>query len=875
MQLTRALLFLKIASASLMILLAARPFGAQAQRAPVSNSHGDPSDLEQYMLELINRARIDPTAEGIFLDTLNTRYSTSARARKPEFFRNLRAEFASYPAAQPLAFNQSLIRAARGYAEDMTTRGYIGHVTPEGLTPSDRAAKEGYSSKFVGENFAGGGALNQDEVLENHFGLMVDYDNLSNATHPLGHRLNVLDSTYSEIGVGIFGSLSNGKIVQDFGDNDSRFLLGVVYQDRNGNQFYDPGEGVPGVTITLSGGHFFAVTSGSGGFAIPMEPAEVRNLTEPVRTTVPAQPGWNDEIQRQDDAFRSNYAASNIVPTTLTVTASGGSLQNSVRKEISIPALIQVNYRLYGTDNWFFTRTMFVGQNAKVDFKVGSPLTLQITSQPVSQVVSAGSTVTFYVAASGQPPLRYQWRKNGVNIAGATNATYTIAAVTTASAGGYTVVVSNSAGSVTSQTATLTINVPAAAPTITTQPQSLTRTAGQTASFTVAASGTTPLSFQWRKNAVNLANGGRISGVNTATLTIASVQTTDSGSYTVIVSNSSRAVTSSSAQLTVEPLPALRLSARVNGKEIILSWSDPAATLEEAYSVTGPWELVLGASPSPRSMAISASRKFFRLRMADGRPTSGVIPVPNMVWIPAGTFTMGSPATEKDHFGPATAVTVTKGIWIGKYEVTQREYLAVMGSNPSAFTADLDRPVEIVSWHDAVQYCDKLTQREQAAGRLAAGYVYRLPTEAEWEYACRAGTTTTFSYGDDPGYGELGQYAWYWENSWTSTRPSGYFLFSGEKYYTSKPVGTKQPNVWGLYDMHGNVWEWCLDWWEWSLPGGSVTDPKGRTSGMYRVYRGGSWLEDGWSCRSVSRIYAAPDFRYFNLGFRCALGPSQ
>ena len=413
-------------------------------------------------------------------------------------------------------------------------------------------------------------------------------------------------------------------------------------------------------------------------------------------------------------------------------------------------------------------------------------------------------------------------------------------------------------------------------PIITSQPLSQTVFAGQNVTFPVTATGTPPLSYKWRKESASLDSGERISGASTSILTIASVLTTDSGNYSVMVSNSSGAVTSSSMLLTVKanPLSEVKLSVRVNGNEIIISWSDPAATLEEADSVTGPWKSVVGGSTSPLLLPMSANRKFYSLRKSD-EGISNASQVPAMVWIPAGTFTMGSPVTEKGHFGPQTAVMLTKGFWIGKYELKQREYLAIMGSNPSSFSRNLDRPVEIVSWNDAVGYCDKLTQRERAEGKLPEGYVYRLPTEAEWEYACRAGTTTVFSYGDDPSGSRLEQYAWYSDNSWSSMKPRGYSWRSGEKYYTSQPVGTKQPNPWGLYDMHGNVREWCLDWWEWSLPGGSVTDPKGRTSGTFRVYRGGSWLDDGWDCRSASRIYAPPNFRYFDIGFRPVLAPSQ
>ena len=167
-----------------------------------------------------------------------------------------------------------------------------------------------------------------------------------------------------------------------------------------------------------------------------------------------------------------------------------------------------------------------------------------------------------------------------------------------------------------------------------------------------------------------------------------------------------------------------------------------------------------------------------------------------------------------------------------------------------------------MSWHDAVAYCAALTERERAAGRIARNSEFRLPTEAEWEYACRAWTSTRFSYGDDPGYTNLTNYAWYMDNSEGQTHP----------------VGQKLPNPWGLYDMHGNVFEWCQDWFG-DYAGGIALDPQGPASGSDRVFRGGNWsYEDviARNCRSAYRyIYFYPGGGDYGSGFRAVLATGQ
>jgi len=228
-----------------------------------------------------------------------------------------------------------------------------------------------------------------------------------------------------------------------------------------------------------------------------------------------------------------------------------------------------------------------------------------------------------------------------------------------------------------------------------------------------------------------------------------------------------------------------------------------------------------------------------------------------LVLVPKGTFMMGSPESEEGRQKDETQheVTISKDYYLGVYEVTQAQYEKVMGKNPSSFPVakvgneNADLPVENVSWDDAVEFCKKLSDlpEEKKAGRE-----YRLPTEAEWEYACRAGSKTAYAFDDEEGL--LPEYGWFSRNSSRRTHT----------------VGLLEPNAWGLYDMHGNVWECCSDRYG-DYPKGAVSDPSAPKVGSIRVFRGGSWRFEAAGCRSAARYGSAPSDRGDGLGFRVAL----
>jgi formylglycine-generating enzyme required for sulfatase activity len=262
-----------------------------------------------------------------------------------------------------------------------------------------------------------------------------------------------------------------------------------------------------------------------------------------------------------------------------------------------------------------------------------------------------------------------------------------------------------------------------------------------------------------------------------------------------------------------------------------------------------PFSLVFGSS-----LILSLVFSTWQMASAQNQPkkeTTGSSLAKNsigmeFVRIPKGSFMMGSVNGNKDE-RPVHRVTISKAFWLGKTEVTQSQWKAVMGSLPDSmsemeqgFFGD-NKPVIRASWEDIQEYIGKLNLKGEGT--------YRLPTEAEWEYAARAGTTTRYSSGEDGGL--LGKYAWYASNS---------------KEFIHD-VGLKPPNKWGLYDMYGNVWEWCQDWYG-DYSRAAQTDPKGPATGQNRVYRGGGWLAKPFDLRPAIRNFDSPDIRKYGIGFR-------
>ncbi len=301
-----------------------------------------------------------------------------------------------------------------------------------------------------------------------------------------------------------------------------------------------------------------------------------------------------------------------------------------------------------------------------------------------------------------------------------------------------------------------------------------------------------------------------------------------------------------------EPLIALlgkcvagKVERRPTDAGVLAELLQEQALTPAAFANNGPKPVPVKKSPPPSRPASPPSPP--PTLRDPGTPFTNQLGI-KFAWIPPGTFLMGSPSAETGRMVVEIPhqVTLTRGFFLGIFPVTQLQWHTVMGNDPSHFKGD-ELPVEMVSWDDCQEFCKLLSKQD--------GLPYRLPTEAEWEYACRAGATTAYYFGFSPNH--LGEYAWFFDNSNSQTQP----------------VGQKKPNAWGLYDMHGLVWEWCQDWYG-SYGHKKVEDPTGPKTGNAHVLRGGSWGHRDLNCRSAFRSRRASSAASNIVGFRVAFNPS-
>ncbi len=268
------------------------------------------------------------------------------------------------------------------------------------------------------------------------------------------------------------------------------------------------------------------------------------------------------------------------------------------------------------------------------------------------------------------------------------------------------------------------------------------------------------------------------------------------------------------------------------------------------------------ALAEPRCAPPAASTNSFVGTKAGDEITVGGV---KLCWCPPGKFMMGSPRTEPERRPgeDQVEVTLTKGFWMGKFEATQGQWKTVMGKLPGPLTAELpegdDFPVGNVNFAEAEAFCRKLTELSHQSGKLPKDWEFRLPTEAQWEYACRAGTTTATAFGDKLS----SKQANFKGKPYNGAEP-------GPSLNRAAPVGRYPANRWGLHDMHGNIFEWCRDWYHSKLPGGIDPDLY-LAEARSRVRRGGCWADEGWPCRSAFRLRFEPERRYDHIGFRVAI----
>ena len=301
---------------------------------------------------------------------------------------------------------------------------------------------------------------------------------------------------------------------------------------------------------------------------------------------------------------------------------------------------------------------------------------------------------------------------------------------------------------------------------------------------------------------------------------------------------------------TTEPIPLdLAGKPRISGAGVDMGAYEVQAAVGAAGQLRAYTEWPFDAAEAKRRQAETA--KALGVKVEETLDLGKGVTM-KLVLIPAGTFVMGSPETETERMdteGPRRQVTISKPFYMGVYEVTQAQYESVVGKNISKFKGP-QNPVELVFWSNATAFC--------AALSMKTGRVVGLPTEAQWEYACRARTETSFSFGDNAK--DLYAYAWYEANSAQRTHP----------------VGQKKPNAFGLYDMHGNVMEWCHDWYAWNFYAKAKNvDPENTAETRSRVVRGGAWNTGPRDCRSARRYTYDPDTRGHQCGFRVVLAPGS
>jgi formylglycine-generating enzyme required for sulfatase activity len=450
-------------------------------------------------------------------------------------------------------------------------------------------------------------------------------------------------------------------------------------------------------------------------------------------------------------------------------------------------------------------------------------------------------------------------------------------------------------------------------PKIIRQPSSTKATSDSKASLSADAIGSEPTSYQWQRAIEvpgqdpatfkweDVANRNGIWGAKTSVLRFDSFDSEQAGLYRLIVKNAGGETFSQPARISLfsprlNPSPPLTPAASNTQSTKNETVGEPSnrtsATSgsaarspglpDQSYDsgISGQATNTLAdqagthLSPNgPRTNNLGPEASHPASRLAANHPSQSASPSvtklseppgnphpDNLAWIPSGIFLLGSPDNESGRFkdeGPQQEVRFSRGFWMAKTEVNQSGYEDIVGANPSTFRNEAEAPVETVTYAEAQTYCRKLSDRDRASGRLPKGYTYRLPTEAEWEYACRAGSTTAYSSAGDSK--DLEAFCWHRANT------------GGTEKGSPRPVGKLQPNAWGIFDMHGNVAEWVLDSFHpyaATAPGIPLPDPS-------RLVRGGSWADDASLCRSAARKAADPVERSPYVGFRVVLAPEQ